>query len=98
MKYLKPILVFAVYLTFSLPGQNARLEYFRPKNIRRFADYLFDEEQYIRAAGEYQRFLFATDSFPQDADSIFFKIALCYRFSEDYKYSINYYLTHCFLW
>jgi tetratricopeptide (TPR) repeat protein len=91
MKYLKLILFFTIYLTFSLGAQSARLEYFRPENIRRFADYLFHEEQYIRAAGEYQRFLFATDSFPGNADSIFFRIALCYRFSENYKYSINYF-------
>jgi tetratricopeptide (TPR) repeat protein len=91
MKHLKLILFFVIYMPFSLVGQRARLEYFSPENIRRFADYLFDEKQYIRAAGEYQRFLFATDSFPESADSIFFKIALCYRFSEKYEYSINYF-------
>lgn len=91
MKYLRLILFFVIYISFSLAGQNERLEYFSPENIRRFADYLFEEKQYIRAAGEYQRFLFATDSFPENADSIFFKIALCYRFSENYKYSISYF-------
>jgi len=92
MKYLKLIIVFIIFLNVSLKGENSEeIEYFSPKNIRRFADYLFDEKQYIRAAGEYQRFLFATDSFPQNADSIFFKIALCYRFSENYKNSINYF-------
>ncbi len=92
MKYLKLILVFILFFTTSLLGGNSEeIEYFKPENIRRFADYLYDEKQYIRAAGEYQRFLFATDSFPQNADSIFFKIALCYRFSESYKYSINYF-------
>ncbi len=91
MKCLKSILIFTLYLTFSLEGKTSEPEYFKGKNIRRFADYLFDEQQYIRAAGEYQRFLFVTDSFPQNTDSIFFKIALCYRFSENYKYSINYF-------
>ncbi len=91
MKYLKLIIVFTICMTVSLEGQNSQIEYFKPENIRRFADYLFDEHQYIRAAAEYQRFLFATDSFPQNVDSIFFKIALCYRFSENYKYSINYF-------
>jgi tetratricopeptide (TPR) repeat protein len=91
MKYLKIIFVFTIYVTFSLAGKDSEIEYFKPENIRRFADYLYDEKQYTRAAGEYQRFLFATDSFPGNADSIFFKIALCYRFSERYKYSINYF-------
>jgi tetratricopeptide (TPR) repeat protein len=92
MKYLKLILIFILFLTGSLLGGNSEeIEYFKPQNIRRFADYLFDEKQYIRAAGEYQRFLFATDSFPGNADSIFFRIALCYRFNENYKSSINYF-------
>jgi tetratricopeptide (TPR) repeat protein len=52
---------------------------------------LFEDGQYLRAVGEYQRYLFATDSFPQNTDSIFFKIALCYRFSENYKKSIDYF-------
>jgi tetratricopeptide (TPR) repeat protein len=91
MKYLKIVLIFTIYVAFSLAGKNSETEYFKPENIRRFADYLYDEKQYIRAAGEYQRFLFAADSFPGNADSIFFKIALCYRCSESYKYSINYF-------
>ena len=91
MKLLKLIIVFIFCLTFSLRGENLPLEYFNPKNIRRFAEYLFDEGEYIRAAGEYQRFLFATDAFPKNADSIFFKIALCYRFSENYENSIKYF-------
>lgn len=92
MKSLKLIPLFLLFLTVSLKGGNSKeIEYFNPENIRRFADYLFNEKQYIRAAGEYQRFLFATDSFPGNADSIFFKIALCYRFSENYKHSINYF-------
>lgn len=91
MKYLKILLICTIYMAFSLAGKNSNVEYFKPENIRRFADYLYEEKQYIRAAGEYQRFLFATDSFPGNADSIFFKIALCYRFSESYKYSINYF-------
>ena len=91
MKLLKLLIVFVPCLTFPLGGENLPLEYFKPNNIRRFAEYLFDEGEYIRAAGEYQRFLFATDSFPQNVDSIFFKIALCYRFSENYQYSISYF-------
>ncbi len=92
MKYLKTLFVFTLFLTASLKGENSEeIEYFKPENIRRFADYLFEEKQYARAAGEYQRFLFAADSFPGNTDSIFFKIALCYRFNENYIYSINYF-------
>jgi tetratricopeptide (TPR) repeat protein len=91
MKYSKLIIPLVFYLSFTLEGEYSDFEYFKPKNIRSFAEYLFDDGQYLRAVGEYQRFLFASDSFPQNADSIFFKIALCYRFSENYKKSINYF-------
>lgn len=91
MKYLKIILFIALCSTVSLKGEEQNTEYFKPANIRKFADYLFEEEQYIKAAGEYGRYLFAEDSFPQNADSIFFRIALCYRLDENYKNSISYF-------
>ncbi len=91
MRILKSSLLLTLYLTLSLEAETSDIEYFSPQNIRRFADFLFSEQQYTRAAGEYQRFLFAKDSFPQNTDSIFFRIALCYRFSENYKQSINYF-------
>lgn len=92
MRYLKQVSFILFCLTFSLQGEDPTFEYFKPKNIYSFAEYLFGEGQYERAAGEYGRFLFATDSFPGNADSIFFKIALCYRYNENYKKSINYFL------
>jgi len=91
MKHYKLIIPLVFYVSFTLEGEYSKFEYFKPKNIRSFAEYLFDDGQYLRAVGEYQRYLFATDSFPQNADSIFFKIALCYRFSENYKKSIDYF-------
>jgi tetratricopeptide (TPR) repeat protein len=91
MKYSNLILIIAIPLAFSLKGEEKNNEYFKPLNIRRFADYLFEEEQYIKAAGEYGRYLFAKDSFPENADSIFFRIALCYRLNKNYENSINYF-------
>jgi tetratricopeptide (TPR) repeat protein len=91
MKHLRIILVLAFYLTVSLKGEEQSTEYFKPANIRKFADYLFEEDQYMKAAGEYGRYLFREDSFPQNADSIFFRIALCYRLDKNYKHSIKYF-------
>lgn len=90
MKHFKITLILVLSLTIFLRGENSEVKYFKPSNIRRFADYLFDEGRYIKAAGEYGRYLFAKDSFPENADSIFFKIALCYRYNKDYKNSLNY--------
>ena len=91
MKKFKLTLLITLCLAASLKGEIQNTEYFKPANIRRFADYLFSEEQYIKAAGEYGRYLFVEDSFPQNADSIFFRIALCYRLDKNYKQSINYF-------
>ena len=41
-----------------------------------FADHLFIEKDYLRAANEYERFLFITDV---EDDSLLFKSALCYQ-------------------
>lgn len=91
MKHLRLIPLLFFGLNFYLRAENSGFEYFKPENIYSFAEYLFNEGQYERAAGEYQRLLFASDSFPKDADSILFKIALCYRFAEKYKESIGYF-------
>lgn len=49
---------------------------FTPDRIRQFANYLFDEGDYLRAASEYERYLF----FMEDGDdSTLFKIGLCYQ-------------------
>ncbi len=53
------------------------LDYHSPENILKFADYLIQQGDYLRAAGEYQRYLFYQ---PQESEQIRYKIALCYRF------------------
>ena len=53
------------------------IEYYAPENIRKFADFLYEQGDYLRAAGEYQRYLFYQ---PQESDQIRYKIAVCYRF------------------
>ncbi len=54
----------------------APLNPYSPESIRRFADFLYDDGDYLRAAGEYQRYLFYR---PQDSGKIQYKIAICYR-------------------
>ena len=52
------------------------LDYHSPENILKFADHLIQQGDYLRAAGEYQRYLFYH---PQESENIRYKIALCYR-------------------
>ena len=52
------------------------IEYYAPENVRQFADYLYEQSDYLRAAGEYQRYLF----YLPESEEIRYKIAICYRF------------------
>jgi len=52
------------------------VDYYHPTNILKFADALYGAGDYLRAAGEYQRYLFYK---PQDADHILYRIAVSYR-------------------
>ena len=70
------ILLFsAVFLSVADAG--APPEYYSPENTLKFADFLYTQGDYLRAAGEYQRYLFYQ---PQESAQIYYKIAVCYRF------------------
>ncbi|MEW6455796.1 MAG: tetratricopeptide repeat protein [Acidobacteriota bacterium] len=74
-----------------LRTEELQQEYFKPENILRFAEYLYQEGDYLRAAGEFERYLYCFDSFPEDADSILFKIGICYKKSKEYPKSITFF-------
>ena len=61
-------------------------DYYTPENIRKFADYLFEQGDYIRATDEYQRYLFYQ---PKDNEAIRYKIALCFRLGGNQEKSIQ---------
>ncbi|MXV76466.1 tetratricopeptide repeat protein [Candidatus Poribacteria bacterium] len=61
----------------SFAGSEESFAYYSPENILRFADSLYAQGDYLRAAGEYQRYLFYQ---PQESAQIHYKIAICYRF------------------
>lgn len=74
-----------------LLAENDETRYFTPENIHHFADYLYKEGDYLRAANEFERYLLSFDSIPAFADSIYYKIGLCYRLARDFLKSINYF-------
>lgn len=53
------------------------INYYSPENVLKFADHLYEQGDYLRAAGEYQRYLFYK---PLESEKIHYRIALCYRF------------------
>ena len=64
--------------TMSLSVVNAENphDYYSPENVRKFADFLYVQGDYLRAASEYQRYLFYQ---PSESDQIYYQIGLCYR-------------------
>ena len=72
---------------------NGDTDYYSPENILKFADHLYQEKDYLRAAGEYQRYLFHSS---QDADSVQYRLGMCYRRAGDTERAIASFhkLTH----
>jgi len=60
-------------------------DYYSPENILRFAEHLHQTRDYLRAAGEYQRYLFHSS---KDSDGVLYRIGLCYRLAGDTEKAI----------
>ena len=69
------ILLNTLFLTVANAEES--VEYYSSDNILKFADHLMQQRDYLRAAGEYQRYLFYQ---PKEKEEINYRIALCYRF------------------
>lgn len=67
---------------------DGEIDYRNPENILKFADYLFQEGDYLRAIGEYQRYLFHS---PEDSDAMLYKIGLCYGRAGDIGQAISFF-------
>ena len=65
-------------------AQSGNVDFNSPENIKKFADYLFCDKDYLRAALEYERL---TDI--NKSDTIEFKIALSYSYMKDYYTAIQ---------
>jgi len=65
-------------------GGEAAFDYFSSENILKFADHLYKNGDYLRAAGEYQRYLF---SIPRSAssDSIYYRMIRAIFLGKDYQ-------------
>ena len=58
-------------------ADSPQIDYYQPANVRKFADYLYAQGDYLRAAGEYQHFLFFQS--PALEDDVLRRIAVSYR-------------------
>lgn len=82
------VMVLSFGLLHSSVNGTETTEYYSPENIFKFAEYLYQEGDYLRAAGEYQRYLFYL---PEDADSALYKIGLCYRREGNFSKAISFF-------
>ena len=57
-----------------------------PAKILEFGNHLFKQKDYLRAAIEYERFLYLSN---EQNDTILFKTGLCHQFRERYEYAIE---------
>ena len=82
------IIYFAIFL---LPFAAAEepIAYYAPENVRKFANFLYEQGDYRRAAGEYQRYLFYLSEESEESEEIHYKIALCYRFAGENEQAIR---------
>ena len=67
------------------------IDYYQPTNIRKFADYLFAQGDYRRAAGEYQRYLFSQPAALDD--DILRRIAESYRLGGQPDHAVQFLQT-----
>jgi tetratricopeptide (TPR) repeat protein len=58
----------------------------QPASVFAFAEWLYEQGEYTRAAGEYLRFLFLSKK--ADEAGVWFKIGLCYKYAENYGKAI----------
>ena len=78
----KIFFIFIIPLT--LLGQQTEKIYYNPNNIKRFADYLYKQQDYKRALVEYKRYNFINGKRELPVD---IKIAKAYRYIRDYSHS-----------
>ena len=82
------LIIFLTFTLLSLAAAAAEepIDYYAPENVRKFADFLYEQGDYLRATGEYQRYLFYQ---PQESEQIRYRIALCYRFAGQSEQAIQ---------
>ena len=83
------LIIFLTTTLLSFAAAEEPIEYYTPENVRKFADFLYQQGDYLRAAGEYQRYLFYISEDVTESEQIRYKIALCYRFAGDSEQAIQ---------
>ena len=82
-----------LFLLFLLTGTSSAFtetDYFSPDSLYDFAQYLYEEGDYLRAAGEFQRYLISGDT-THPKDGLFFLLGSCYTKGGEYEKGLLYF-------
>ncbi len=83
------LMIFLTVVLLPFAAAEEPIEYYTPENVHKFADFLYEQGDYLRAAGEYQRYLFYLSEASGESEQIRYKIALCYRFAGENEQAIR---------
>jgi len=84
-------IIFGLILFIINVNASAQVDYFSPENIYRFAEHLYEERDYLRAAGEFQRYLILRSRPIVPDEAVLYKIGLCYQKAKDFEKAISYF-------
>jgi tetratricopeptide (TPR) repeat protein len=82
------LFILTILVAENLPARQEN-SYFTPDNILRFAQSLFEEKDYRRAAAEFRRYLAYSQASASIAASTYYKIGLCYKASLDFPAAMS---------
>lgn len=80
------LLILSITIFPSMAQSEDPPDYYSPENVLKFANYLYEQGDYLRAVNEYQRYLYYQ---PEDSNQIRYRIALCYRFGGKPEHAIQ---------
>jgi tetratricopeptide (TPR) repeat protein len=90
MRITPAVLLILTSQLFLFADSPAQEDYYSPPQVYQFAEYLYQDKDYLRAAGEFQRYLLMNEP-SIGRDSIQFKIAICYRLGSQPERAIGYF-------
>lgn len=70
----------------------AQVDYFAPDKVYEFAEHLYKEKDYLRAAGEFERYLLLA-GMPEVDDSTLYRIGMCYLLGNSPERAVTYFLS-----
>jgi len=85
------LLAFLLLAALAASAQDSPRDPFESRNTYRFASHLLEEGEYLRAAIEFQRFVYTASSIPSNLDSVLYNIGLCYRLGNKPMSAITYF-------